>query len=720
MKLTMMRRLLLVLALATSVAADVRIAPFRIGVTDLNEVSVGVLARDDGFGAITLRHSPFSRQPSTLRYTPADVSGQLIPSAAIDLVAAPNLQSARVAPAGRGALLTWTIDDALYVASLSSDLRVGSPLRLGPTTGSQLACNDSRCLVTWSDAFTGQTKGLMTDLSGNELLRIDLRSSPSQIVTDPAGFLLVGYDGVSRIDATGAVTFSVPLPPRTYAVIGGDFDGAEYVLVLLVNDALFGNTNLIATLGLQGRFSTPVPLDLPRSDRALLLWNGQEHFLVLNAVINTFGTPFVPGAGSIVPSASPSNVFVARLSPALDFLSRPIQITSGVEPKLILDVVWNGVFYDLAYDDGVSSYYANGETHFPINVARLALLSPQSGIVSDQSVSIGPLSQKSPVLATNGNLRLAVWLEHGASEQTTLLRAERITSDGVRLDDTPIALDVAPDIVFSRKAVAAIGGDFLVVFSENQRPAAMLVHADGRHERVALPYVAGSVPQVVSNGRSWLIASGQSLGIGVVRVSQSGGVLTPSVENIGPANLFDLASDGDHFAVLGSLLGSAICSSCLQTDLQIFDADFTRVDKRVVFGDIGTSPLITGNASGYVILSRTDAIVGRRLSRDGDLLSPPVRLPIRGSALDILPYAGGWMTHVFNAGEDDLVHLDRDTLAVTGTIVEPSAVQAVSANDDGGVSVLLAKVLAENSLGIGVAQVLQEIAPGNPRRHISR
>jgi len=707
-----MKRLLLIFAVAFSVAADVRVAPFRFGLTDLSEVTVGLLPRDTAFAAITLRHAPSFRDVSTIRYTPTDVNGTLIPAAAIDLVVAPNMQSARVASAGRGALLGWTIDDTFYVASLSSDLHLGTPLKLGPSTASQVACNAARCLASWRDAPTGQMKGLMTDLACHELFRLDLRSDFTQILTDPNGFLLVGYDGVSRIDSSGAVTFTTPFPPHTFSIIGGDFDGAEYVLIFSPSNFEGGNHNTIATIDLQGRFSTPFLLDVPLSDRALLAWNGVEHFLVFDAVVNTFGVPFIPGVGVIVPTAPPSNLFVARLSAALELLSTPIQITMGLEPKVLGNVASNGTLFDVAYDDGATVYFANGQTFTPTNEPRLALLSPQTGVVSDQGVSVGPLSQKTPALATSDALRLAVWTERGSDDPSTLLRASRIAADGRRLDDTPIALDSAAAITLSRKSVAAIGDDFLVVFSKDQKPSAILVHGDGTHEAIALPYANGAPPQVVTNGRTWFIVAAQSFGMGVVRVARSGALLTPSVANIGPANVVDAASDGDHFAVLGTLVGAHA-----HTTLQIFDADFTRVDKNVDFGDLGTSPLIAGTDDGYVIVSRADVAFARRVSLGGEVVGAPVKLPIAGSVVDVQPYSEGWLVHAINFKEDDLVHLDRDTLAVLGTIVEPESVQAIAANSDGSVSALFADVLSENSLGIGVAQVLREIAPGHPRRH---
>ena len=715
-----MKRLLLTLAIATSVAAEVRVAPSRIGLTDLSEVTVGVLARDDGFGAITLRRSPFLTDPSTIRYTPADVTGQLLPAASIDLVTMRSLQSAHVAAAGRGALLAWIADETLYLAPLTSDLHVGAPVKLGPALGSQLACNDSRCLTAWTDAPTGQMKGLITDLSGNELLRINLRNDLFfNILSDPTGFLLSGYDSVTHIDqVSGAATFVTRFPPETYGIIGGDFDGLNYVVVLLGSDPRPGFHNTVAKLDLQGRFTPPARFDAPVSDRALLVWNGQEHLVVLNGVIDTHGFPFPPPE-TLVPLPPPSNAYVSRLSPSLNVLLPAVQVTSGLEPKVLVNLASNGAGYELAYDDGAASYFANGLTHFPVNKARLERIGPAGDVVSDQAVSVGPLSQKTPALATSGSLRLAVWLERGADETTTLLRASRLTSDGRRLDDTPILLASAPEITLSRKAVAAAGDDFLVVFSESQHPAAIFVHGNGTHERIALPYDSpGSAPEVVTNGRSWMIASSQSFGVGMVRLARSGALLTPTVNDVGPATIFDMATDGDRFALVTSLASGPPCN-CVLTEFQLFDADFSRDDKDLDFGNIGMGAFITANADGYVVATRTDATIIRRFDRSGNLISQPAKSPIRGTLLDIQPFSGGWLASVMNAGEADLVHLDRDATTIIATLVEPRPVQAIAANGDGSVSALLADLVEDDFHGIGIAQVLREIAPGHPRRHAS-
>lgn len=684
------------MAVATSVAADVRVAPFRIGLTDLRESTVGVLARDDGFGAITLRQAPSTRNVSTIRYTPAEISGNLIPTAAIDLVSAPGLTSAHVAAAGTGAMLEWTAGNTAFLAPLSHDLHLGSVKTLGPTElAAKVACNSSRCLVAWI-APTGQLSAMLTDVAGNEVARISIRSDTSDILADPSGFLLIGYDGVTHIDQSGAATFVVRYPERTYRAIGGDFEGTQYVLALLTS-GFAGSTNSVATLDLQGRFSVPIPINAPLSDRAALTWNGQEHLLVLNGLIAP-PLPPPPGARLIVPFPQPSNLFIARLSGTLDFLTTPIQITLGADPKLLVNTAWNGAFYDVAFDAGA--------------VPRLALISTETGLVNDQVVSIGPVSQRPAALATSDHLRLAVWLEHGADEPATLLRAARITSDGRRLDDKAIALDSAANITLApTKAVAAIGDDFLVVFTEDERPAAILVHADGRFERISLPYVNGEAARVVANDRSWFIVAMQQFGVGAVRVSQSGVLLTPSVANIGPATSFDVASDGERFAVVSNVSD--------QTIFQLFNADFTRVDKHVEFVDSG-APHIAGSAAGYVVVLGTNLIGAQKLSRNGDLLSGRV-LVMRGKVVvDVQPYSGGWLVHALSAGEEDLVHVDRDTLTVIATLVETSTVQAIAGNSDGSVSELRADVIEEKPFGIGVAQVLHEIAPGHPRRHETR
>ena len=705
-----LRRALLVMAVATSLGADVRVAPFRLGLTDLRESTVGVLARDDGFGAITLRQAPSTRDMSTIRYTPADISGKLIPAAAIDLVSAPGLTSAHVAAAGTGAMLGWTAGNTAFLAPLSHDLHLGSVKTLGPTElASKIACNSSRCLAAWT-APSGQLNAMMTDVSANEVARISIRPDTSDILADPSGFLLIGYDGVTHIDQSGAATFVARYPERTYRAIAGDFDGNQYVLALLTS-GVAGSTNSVATLDLQGQFSIPIQVNAPLSDRATLTWNGQEHLLVLNGLIAP-PVPPPPGVGLIIPFTQPSNLFVARLSRTLDFLTAPIQITLGLDPKLLVNAAWNGAFYDIAYDAGAAFYFANGSSINPINVPRLALVSTETGLVSDQAVSIGPVSQRPAALATSDHLRLAVWLEHGADDPATFLRAARMTSDGRRLDDTPIALDSAANLTLATtKAVAAIGDDFLVAFTKDQRPAAILVHADGRFERIALPYVSGEAARVVANDRSWFIVAMQQGGMGAVRVSQSGVLLTPSVGIIGPANSFDVASDGERFAVVSHVSD--------QTIFQLFNADFTRVDKHVEFVDSG-APHIAGSAAGYVVVLGTNLIGAQKLSPNGDPLSGRV-LVMRGKVVvDVQPYSGGWLVHALNAGEEDLVHVNGDTLAVIATLVETSTVQAIAGNSDGSVSELRADVIDEKPFGIGVAQVLHEIAPGHPRRHETR
>lgn len=728
----MMRRHLAVAAVVFSLAAasfaatdGTRVAPFRLGATDVEEHAVGAIANGNGFAVITLRSAPASGGPAQIRYTPIDLGGHPIVSQARALVSspgptlfAPGLSVVRLSDSGAGAALAWFDGDAVTVASLSRSGDLGTPHVIGHgKTDLGFGCNASRCVAAWYDPAMEKYQAAVTDPAGNVLID-GLTASGYYATSDPGGVLLVAYNRVMRVDTTtGAISFDVTFAPNVF-VSAADFDGQSYTVLWTSYD---GEHHInAAKVSLNGALSSPKIVR--SSDRPFagvnLIWNGSEHLLA-------FGIDDVdgPAVGGIPEFYFPTNVYVQRLNAALEPISDGVRVTNNAEANAATDMAWNGSTYFVTYDD------KRTDTYFGLPAsARGALLSAQAGVLANDVIAIGPLSQRTPVLASSGDVRFAAWVETDRTNNAASLRAARLRRDGTRIDETSIEIASAKAIVLSQpNAAADAGDDFLVAWREQADlvsegiPAAAIIRSSGAVERIALPFGPTANPvKVASNGSSWLVVSlSTQQQLSAVRIARSGQLLNPQPISLGQASTFDVASDGSGFAVLRAAAPSSLpCTECAPRLLTVLDANGAIVAADVLAANGGLLS-IAGGRGGFLVFAGDDR--ARLFDGSGRASASSVRLGPRGSIADIEPFGNGWLIWFSGfLGSDFLAQIDANATTVL-KFSDATGLQALTANDDGSVTQVFARADELPPNGFGAALVMRDLAPPiPPRRRAAR
>jgi len=709
-----MRRPLAVAAVVFSLAAaafaatdGARLAPLHLGATDVNERAIGAIPNGNTFAAITLRSAPIPGAPAQIRHTPIDANGRPLVAQARALVSSPDLLLARLSAPGNGATLAWYDGDNLTVASLSANGDLGAPHIVGHgRTYLNLGCNESRCIVEWYDVATKTETAAITDRAGNVLVNpFPLASFYYFTASDPAGFLLVGYNRLTRIDAaSGTATFDVTIQQNAF-IHSADFDGQDYAIVWGHYDGQYrldsAKVNLNgAVSSVKNVLSTTFPVT-----SAQLAWNGSEHLLA-------FSTDDVdaPGIGGIPELLFPSNISVQRFSPALDAVGAKLKVTDNAEANQVRDVVWSGGRYYVSYDD------LRTDTYFGVPAsARGALISLQPAVLANDVIAIGPMSQRTPALASNGDVRFGAWLETDRTDNTAHLRGVRIRRDGSRIDETSREIASLKGIALARShAAAAIGGDFLLVWREpapeDGQAVAGRIDANGAVHRIVLPFERTfSAPKVVANGSSWLVVSlSVTQQLFAVRISRSGQILTPQPMILGAATDFDVASDGDRFAVLRGVSVSRFLT-ILNDDGSVVAANVTAATG----GQLG----LGGGHGGFLVFSGDDR--ARFFDRDGHASAASVRVGPRGSVTAIEPLGTGWLIWFTNEN-DTLVQVDAN-VTTAADIPNVQDLEAIAANDDGTVAALFSTAEELPPNGYGVALVMRDLAPSiPPRRRAAR
>jgi hypothetical protein len=698
-----MRRLIPMLwtVLALAAAGEVRVAPFRVGATDINETSAGVVTRGDTFAVLTLRSAPVAGAPATIRYTPIGSVGM-----ARTILSSPKLSFARAAES----TLLWVDDSTLFLASLSDTGEVGEPRSFGKTNGpAALGCNGSRCTVAWYDLSSRKTMAAITDTAGNPLIAgiaLPMEGSPASVVSDPNGFLILDtFGGMTRVDRnTGAVTFNI----ANHAV-AADFDGHDYVAVFTVFESN-NNREYVMRVSTDGKTTVPKPIG-PAGDFLItrIAWNGAQHLIA--HVINDTDPP---GVGRVPEVFFASNIFVSHLNALLDPIdAAPLQVTNNKQCNVVRDLAWNGSSYYLAYDD----LRTDTNFGFPFE-ARGALLTPAGGVVKNEVIAIGPMSQTSPALASSGDVRLAAWLEQDRATGITALRSARVTRDGRQLDAHPWTLVEAKSITLQNASIAAVSGDFLVVWSEERfggQSAGAIIDAGGSLHRLSLPLQSyGSAARVASNGSSWIVIGFDvRRNLSAVRVSRSGQVLTPQLIPIGTlSGGFDVASDGDRFGIVRGLDSGRSVLTVLDANGAVVTADQPVADRGAVS--------IGGDRSGFLVAAGAPTII-QRFDRDGRGVGQPLKLPSAVGFTDIQPFGAGWALSYEGFTTNRLMLIDAAATRIIDAINIDRSSQAFASNDDRTLSVLFARAEELESYGAGIAQFVRELAaPPPPRRHAAR
>jgi hypothetical protein len=725
---------------SSSVFADVRVAPFRVGATDLNETVVGVIPRGDGFAAITRRAAATPDGLTTLRYTPISPSGTPLAASARRLVAAPNIDAAAVSESGGQTTLLWDERTTIFAASVSSSGELGERHVIGKTSFSQpldIGCNATRCLATWIDTSnpTWVRDAAMTDRTGAPVVRVPVPAdiSVADIVADPSGFLILGWGFQAsqltgravRIDMNGATRFDVPLPsPYDLAA---DFDGTSYAVVW---SDLASETTLrqqhAAKLALDGTVSPSVAIGIPSELGAAIAWNGSEHVVAFSHEESE--TPV-----AIPESGIPSTLFVERLDAALAPIGLPVRIAADGLSNLVRGIAWNGKAHYVGWDR-----LHVGDASFGVPAqARGVLVGTHADPGVQASIAVGPMSQRSPALASSRGVHLAAWIETDHETQISTLFAARIGRGGNRIDSVPITVATGRRLALANNhAIAAIEGDFLITWAQSDERvpplnlaarAAIIRSGLSGVELVTLStqLATPSTPRVASNGSSWLVASGSPL-LAAQRVTRSGFAAGAAVV-VGRVSQFDVASDGDRFAILRSYFECEDPAGCPHFRFTSFNGDGGVRVAEVPVAPVLLNPFaLAGDARGYTFFgtSLNTRPVVMNFDRDAVRTSPP--LEFGTGFVDspaIAPLGDGWVLRWNAAFTDEMTaRVNRDATAVDQQPETMPLLGAIAGDEEHRAVAMIGREEEEPPYGAGLAQLLRDFSPGviPPRRRATR
>ena len=608
----MLRRLTIVLILAAPalyaqtssplsgilIGPERRVAEQRIATRDL-ESFAGIVPDGDGLVVVWTRFGSQRAEIRAMDVGPAgepryETSRELARGSFMDL-------GARASRTASGPIVVWTDTFELH----------GFAQRLGAERRSigdgrflrGFVCNDSRCLVMW------RTRATILDGDGNiaaDDIPLSLTNTLTAAAADPGGFLLAGTRNgeivATRIDNRGARVFETILSGDfLYAPIAADFDGTSYAVAWSA-----GGRVRAATLSLDGSFGEPSRLIDTGQVVQQMIWDGSHHHLELVGMVPCpYFECSMPGSESTLQLDRDLAVLNEEPVPLT-----PPDIQSAPGP--------------LALDHG--TVYAGFQSIYGVLMG--SRLDGAGAPIDRNLLSLGPQEQFPEDVIPSGDHDLVVWTERDALTQRGLLRAMRVTRDGVAIDSAPRTVGESDSS--GRTWAARVGSDVLVALTGTREPSsAVIIHDDGSTSvpDVALPPLP--ILAVAGSDRSWLVLCGPNA---AWVISRAGIDLTPQTLSISGTAA---ASDGTNFLVAGSGLNGVIATVVTS------DGSVVVKDRPVLAGGLPVG--VRSNGREYLIAARdTTRVMLQRVDAEGSPLGQPIEVPATGNSLiNIAPFGRG-------------------------------------------------------------------------------
>jgi len=653
----------------TLVATEPRaLAPLRLGVPAVAERTIAVVPRGDGFGVLTLRDPLLPDSISDIRFIPIAADGTPDVDHAANVIrtviAAPS-----AAPIAGGALLAWTNATGTFAGFVDAAGVLTPPNGTLIGRGAYevtLTCNETRCLAVWHEIALDAMFAAVLDARGNVVRTVSGVTFPAiAVAADPAGFAAIEPNTLLRVDAvTGKPTFSVPIVPGTSAT-RVDFDGSDYVVFA------FGAGARATKISIAGVAAPGVALPDFGLDggRAAVMSIGEMQIVV-------------------APNVDGTSIEAFRLKSDLTLLDPfplqfdPFRVTTNGGTAL----AWNGRRFFAAWNERDALGLVPG-------LVAGTFIEPWLRPGTPALISVGPMRQVVPSIASSGGRRAVAWIEGSATLRLTFLGGETID-----LASGPVPV--------SRRAIAGVDGDFLVAWSDFTNlglsdfapTRTVIVRRDGSVQRLELEDAASrGAPLVGATRSSWLVAGGEPLSGFVVAVAKGGAVGRPQRFSGFPN---DVVSDGERFAV-----------ATQRTLVRLYDAQATSVT--IAFPPVDPVGM-AGAASGYLT---TDGSRVARLDRDLRPIGKPLALgPTSYYATAI---RDGWLVWARGTLATTIEHVNANATAV----IEPplslaGEMIAAAMNDDGSVTAVFSMVVDVPPHGRTLALFVRDIVP--KQRHAAR
>lgn len=632
----------------------------------------------------------FVQRGSSFHLLRIDASGH--PASDTRQVGGADAFSFDAAPTGQGLMGVWRRGTTLFIAPLAEDGSLLRPERLLAEDvfyqGIRLACSASRCIVAYDGAFFSKVSARVVDTNGNDVAQVESLAGSYVVAAaaDPDGFLLIVRNGdyrAVRISLDGRVLSDASLSAEFFLIGAADFDGEQYVVVTASPTGPLRAT----PVSLDGEVGASRVLD-PRSARYQnvgIAWNGTEHLVTVVENITEVPTP----------TEAPLRFRLLVLRAARDLTpSGAVTIGDGVSDQAF--VAANGGSFLVAWRENG----ANRSTRF----------GPNGQPQPYETLGLGPLAQLPLALTGAASGPVAMWMEYD-----TLKATEAIRVGWAGESDAP-TLDAWFSVISG--SAAAIGDDVLAAWYglEHRSDPCCAVGASLIRDRRAVRLLHPPLqiePHVAASRGRWMIAGYSAKGVGAVLVDRSGAVLTQepiTVVETKEARRYDIASDGDAFLVVTSILGFGGT-----TTATLLDSD-DRIVRSTPLPSIGTQPSVAWNGSEYAVALPGDGrVTVLRLSRDGTLLGTPKLVPIgRSRNLQeaiLKPFADGWLMAWRGDFDGQLLRLSPDFEIVAALPLDDFPLARLAADDLGRAYVL-------RSHGSRVA--IQEVLAGAPARRRAR
>jgi len=524
------------------------------------------------------------------------------------------------------------------------------------------ACNETHCATAYSDVNTGKLVIDIVSRTDGTSVRVEhAYLILGGIASDPGGFAVTDQSSRQfiRVDNSGQVTADVTFPqqPASTPVVGGAlaFNGSTY--------ALFYSTGFkeidVRTVHADGSVvsiavaaTTKVATTNMQPLRAA--WNGSEYLLAL----------VTPDLSNVrFPESVPqSDLYALRVGSdfrAVD--AQPLFLSTGGGNTPAGVAANAGTFYVLwtkNYDPYIS----------PIphrSVIEGAAVDANGTLLTHDVLSLGLLPQDNPALGVAASAALVTWTETDMRTQIASLHYALVNRTGhATLSEGE--LDSAAEI--DNADIAALGGDFLVVWRHTTFPAfgsisarAAIIRQNTARQDLTLPDWA--TVRAAANADHWLVAGATVNSIQTIAIGRDGQLGT--TVSVTPGTLvLGLASNGDRFLTTTgfwiALLDRDGKLMALQSDSSD-DADFT--DGR--FGALQTT-------ASAVILSTYDQEARR-------LTTTPVA-PNTYLAQLVLTHLGPWfiVSYTDAANASFMTVVASDGTLVASNVLTPRSVIAKS------------------------------------------
>ncbi|MDI3284493.1 hypothetical protein [Polyangium sp. 15x6] len=210
-----------------------------------------------------------------------------------------------------------------------------------------------------------------------------------------------------------------------------------------------GGTLRLLRLDAQGSFLDPAPSILTTTGRDLAITSdGTNAFFAWSAFASTdYGAPDF------------ADIVGARFAmDGTQIDATPVLISASANSQTDVSLAWNGQNYVVAWEDD-RDYAAPGSMDI---VATRISPAGQALDTSGLPMATGPLHQRDPRVISDGQSTLLVWSafdrQAGAVEEQNSLRAARVDSQGMLLDNPPIELGE-----YQVVAATKVAGDTLLV-----------------------------------------------------------------------------------------------------------------------------------------------------------------------------------------------------------------------------------------------------------------